>query len=48
MLLMKQDSTYSLCMKIRGMALGIEEVTLSARVVNAVQFPLPHEQVRLS
>jgi hypothetical protein len=45
----KSDTqTHPLGMKIGGMALSIKEIPVAPGVVNAIQFPLPHEQISLS
>ncbi len=45
--LLRGSSSYSLCVQISGMSFGIKEVAVSPRIVYAIQFPLPHEQIGL-
>jgi hypothetical protein len=41
-------NAHSLRMQVRRLALGVEEIAVSSRVINAVKLPLPHEQICFS
>lgn len=36
---------YPLCVQIRRTTLGIKEIAISSGIINAIQLPLPHEQI---